>query len=266
MELDKFQERVTWRTHFWFKERYLKEIVEGKGQSELTEIVENFSVRGSQFEDIAIYAEALKNLVARAFNELSEKYPSPLSIPETWEQLKRDGLQIEDEDDGSVFQMVGTYIENTRYRAQKAKSEAAARRLNLPIINTSFRNFDMSSIKPKTSDIVLERHDNAIKETERLSEEIEDLNGEIALLKERIPALEKPTRLIYGFLILAYFSIVGIVYPLIIMTRNPVVAGAPTRNRVLAGFCSGLVLLLGFIWNAVSDLRKAALETFELHE
>jgi len=61
--------------------------------------------------------------------------------------------------------------------------------------------------------------------------------------------------LINGFLILAYFSVIGIVYPLYLMTRNPVVADATARETVLLGFVSGLVALLAFIWSAVSDLK-----------
>ena len=265
-ELEKFQERVQWRTHIWFKEQHLKEIVEGKGKSDLTDMVENFNVRGSEQEEIARYAQDLQKRVARAFKDVSEKYQPPSSIPETWEEMKQDGVQIEDEEEGDLFQMVATYIANTRYKIKKERREEVERMINFPSINLNFPKYEFPSIKPTTPSIVFERHDNAIKETERLSEEIDDLNGEISLLRERIPALEKPTRLIHGFIVLAYFSIAGIVYPLFLMTRNPVVVEASARTRVLAAFGSGLALLLGFIWNAVSELRKASLEIIELND
>jgi hypothetical protein len=50
------------------------------------------------------------------------------------------------------------------------------------------------------------------------------ITGEIELLELRLPALAQQRWLIQGFMILAYFSAVGIVYPLFLMTRNPVVA------------------------------------------
>jgi hypothetical protein len=81
------------------------------------------------------------------------------------------------------------------------------------------------------------------------------ITGEIELLELRLPALAQQRWSIQGFMILAYFSAVGIVYPLFLMSRNPVVATGAQRAMVLLGFASGLLALLAFIWSAVADLK-----------
>ena len=59
--------------------------------------------------------------------------------------------------------------------------------------------------------------------------------------------------MIEGFLALSYFGIVGVIYPLFFMTKNPVVVDALSRDIVFFGFVSGFVALLIFIidllWN-----------------
>jgi hypothetical protein len=50
-----------------------------------------------------------------------------------------------------------------------------------------------------------------------------------------------------GLSILGYFTVVGVVVPTFLMSRGPTDLTPLMGNWVLAGFCSGLVALLGYM-------------------
>lgn len=256
-ELEKFNHAVGTGIQRWFREDNLEDILSKRGDSNYTKMVDEFDATGSDRQEISEYANSLKTIVTRAFKELEQKYPEPAKIPESPHKIRADGIHIDPGHDEEIFERVATHITASRQAIFEEKEERDAENVEpqkLAGPGTS-DPVPVVMVNPPAPTLVTSRHDAAIKQRDRLSEELRIITGEIELLETRLPANSQQRWLIYGLGILAYFSIVGIVYPLYLMTRNPVIATASARTKVLWGFSSGLVALLIFIWSAVADLR-----------
>ena len=256
-ELEKFNHTVATGIQRWFREDNLDDILEKKGDSNYTKMVDDFDVTGGDRQGVSEYANHLKNTVTRAFKELERVYKDSGSIPESPTKIRTDGIQIDPGHDEEIFQRVSAHISATRLLTV-AEDEAKEANISTLENSPSTATTELSALTPTVPPVptlVTSRHDAAIKERDRLKEELAVIIGEIELLESRLPEMAQQHWLIAGFAILAYFSVVGIVYPLYLMTRNPVVATASDRSKVLLGFISGLIALLAFIWSAVADLR-----------
>ena len=267
-ELEKFNHTVATGIQRWFREDNLDEILEKRGDSNYTKMVDDFDVKGSDRQEVSEYANHLKNTVTRAFKELERVYKAPGSIPDSPTKIRTDGIQIDPGHDEEIFQRVSAHISATR-QLILAESEAQEADISNPENSSPIEATDLSALAPTVAPVptlVTSRHDAAIRERDRLKEELGVIIGEIELLELRLPEMAQQRWLIAGFAILAYFSAVGIVYPLYLMTRNPVVAGAGERSKVLLGFISGLIALLAFIWSAVADLRAIEKGVIEREE
>ena len=256
-ELEKFNRTVGTGIQRWFREDNLDDILEKRGDSNYTKMVDDFDVSGSDRQEISEYANQLKNIVTRAFQELERVYKAPADIPESTTKIRSDGIQIDPGHDEEIFQRVAAHISANR-QLLIAENEAQEANNANPQSTAPTEATDLSALTPVVPPVptlVTSRHDAAIKERDRLKEELGVIIGEIELLESRLPEMSQQRWLIAGFGILAYFSAVGIVYPLYLMTRNPVVANASDRSKVLIGFITGLIALLAFIWSAVVDLR-----------
>lgn len=250
-ELEKFKNTVNSGIQKWFREDNLDNILENRGNSNYTKMVDDFDTTGNDRQVIAEYANNLKSVVTRAFKELEEVYKSSPTIPNSSAKMRADGIRIDPGHDEEIFERVAVHSSAIRESGDQLP-EVDPHNDSAPQKGTSS---DQVESPPAIPTIVSSRHDAAIKERDRLNEELGIIVGQIKLLESRLPAMAQQTWLIQGFVILAYFSVIGIVYPLYLMTRNPVVADATARETVLFGFISGLVALLAFIWSAVSDLR-----------
>jgi len=90
----------------------------------------------------------------------------------------------------------------------------------------------------------------------------QDVEHMVKFLDDELSALVKLDEIrpgiiaiIKGFIALSYFGIVGVIYPLFLMTKNPVVVDALSRDIVFFGFVSGFVALLFFIIDLLWNLR-----------
>ncbi len=250
-ELAKFQKTVDKRIQKWFREENLASILEAKGNTNYTKMVNEFKRAGSERQEIAQYANLLKGIVTRAFKDLNEIYKIPAGIPESCVEMRADGIQIESAHDEEIFELVAIQITRERQQNQ-IESEA---NLSMNVTESDIPEADSNENVRPSPNFVYERQDAAIKERDRLNEELGVIDGDINFIELHLPVMAQTKRLFQGFIILAYFSIVGIVYPLYLMTRNPVIASASDRTLVLLGFISGLIALLVFIWKSVEDLR-----------
>jgi hypothetical protein len=250
MEFERFQKIVSTKTHKWFLDDNLLNIVENRGNSNFAKMVEDFNRLGSDPQDIAEYANTLKAVVTRAFKDIAIVRTETGRLPLTREDMRLEGIRIGSEHDEEIYEIVASLLARpTDVESVFAENDPLAESLS-PLQSEAATIADDAS----TPDIALSRHDAAIKERNRLNEELSVIGGEINLLESRIPGKEQQRRIIQGFAVLAYFSLVGIVYPLYLLSRNPLVAHGSTRSLVLFGFISGFIALLIFIWSAVADL------------
>jgi hypothetical protein len=255
-ELGKFQKTVTTSTHKWFREENLASIIENMGNANFTKMVDEFKTIGSERQDIALYANELKSLVTRAYQELNARYKVPQNPPPSIAEMRSDGIRIESTNDEEIFELVAANIFRANLDDRSRPEPTAIKESAVPTLPGE----DVAGLDPSTPKIVYERHDSAIKERDRLKEELGVIDGEIVLLESQLPALGQPKRLFLGLIILTYFSAVGIVYPLYLMSSNPVGVTSAQRSLVLYGFVSGLLILIVFILRAVADLKGHELE------
>ncbi len=97
------------------------------------------------------------------------------------------------------------------------------------------------------------RRDELVASHERGQQQVEDLEGEVRRLRQARDAIVRPQGLGWGLGILGYFAVVGVVVPILLMSRGPKDLTALMGTLVVAGFCSGLVALLGYM--AILALR-----------
>ena len=81
---------------------------------------------------------------------------------------------------------------------------------------------------------------------ERAAQQVEDLEGEVHRLRQARDAVVRPQGFGWGLAILGYFTVVGVVLPLVLLSSGTNLT-KQARYWVFAGFCSGLGTLLGYM-------------------
>ena len=113
----------------------------------------------------------------------------------------------------------------------------------------------------KTPDTVIlrrgARRDELRAQDERASHRLEDLEGEVERLRLARDAIVKPRGLAIGLLILSFFTVVGVVVPLFIMSERPEDLSREMANTVFGLFLTGLVALLGYMGGLAVRLTKS---------
>ena len=101
---------------------------------------------------------------------------------------------------------------------------------------------------------------NETDESKRLKkQEIEHavkfLDDELSALKRMDEIRPGIVAIVKGFGALLYFGPVGMIYPLFLMTKHPVIVNSLGRDIVFFGFVSGFIALLIFIIDLLWNLR-----------
>lgn len=240
--LAEVSETILARTHQWFMDQHLSNFVQARGKVDVAEIAKNFQVRGSEKSSTLQFAYLLAETVERAYHDIAEKQNSSEISPDNSSVPRDTGIVKEDSSKETVYERVAEEI---------AKQQSP---VTLP--SSSDNGGDQEITKP-SAPIVYERHDAEMAKQTDLRANMKFIAGEMSLIELRIPSLIQPRRLIQGFLVLAYFGVVGILYPLYLMTKNPLSTLLITRTSVFFAFLSGFVVLLLYIVSAVMELRES---------
>lgn len=89
---------------------------------------------------------------------------------------------------------------------------------------------------------------DALKAQEgRAQQQLEDLEGEVTRLRQAREAVVRPKGLVLGLLTLSFFTVVGVVIPLYIMSTVPKDLTSTMAGTVFGLFMAGLVALLGYM-------------------
>lgn len=240
--LAEVSETILARTHQWFMDQHLSSFVQAKGKVDIDDIVKNFQIRGSDKSSTLQFALLLASTVERAYRDIEEKRnPSEIS-PNNSSVPRETGIDKEDSSEEIVYERV---------------TEEITKQQNLVGLTAAPDTSGDQEVTKPSAPIVYERHDAEMAKQTDLRANIKFIAGEMALIKYRISSLIQPRRLIQGFLVLAYFGVVGILYPLYLMTKNPLSPLLITRTSVFVAFLSGFVTLLLYIVSAVMELRES---------
>ncbi|MEU5439929.1 hypothetical protein [Streptomyces griseofuscus] len=163
--------------------------------------------------------------------------------PSSWDDLRRSHpeLQIEIED--------AWEIKFWQLTAPPARSH------NLPGLGS--RHLPAMMTRPSLSETLMLqrgiRRDALKAQEERSQQQLEDLVGEVTRLRQAREAIVKPKGLGLGLGILSFFTVVGVVVPLFIMSTAPKDLTSTMGDTVFGLFMAGLVALLGYM--AILALR-----------
>jgi hypothetical protein len=91
------------------------------------------------------------------------------------------------------------------------------------------------------------RRDGLRANVERTRQQVEDIEGEVVRLRRSREAIVRPKGLGWGLLVLAVFTIVGVIIPVWLMSRAPKRLTAHLGEIVFWLFLSGLLALLGYM-------------------
>jgi hypothetical protein len=92
-----------------------------------------------------------------------------------------------------------------------------------------------------------ERRDAMHANIQRTQQQVEDIQGEVTRLERTRGAVVRPKGLGRGLVVLAYFTLVGVIVPLWLMSRAPQHLTARLGEVVFWLFFTGLAALLGYM-------------------
>jgi hypothetical protein len=139
-----------------------------------------------------------------------------------WEEFRRDTPDLPETNWDLAWELVFDQIAEQRPRAsarfsQYLSSPVLARVL-IPRPPT-----DWGAIRAR-------RRDELVASKERAAQQVEDLEGEVHRLRQARDALVRPQGLGWGLAILGYFTVVGVVLPVLLMSSGKDLAQSDTGS------------------------------------
>ncbi len=239
-ELHTIDEDIEVTIHKWFLSRHLETMSIYKGEVDLEEIAENSNFIGSDPDEMAIFAKWVAETVKKAYQDIQNRFPNEFP-PTQAKDLLTAGLMFEREIESRIYEQVAIDLKESR-------------KTPLEKISSSYRANALIGLS-KRSDRIVKLQDERVARRNELSYNLKFLEDEIEFLDLQGHFGNSSKMLGYGFLTLSYFGSAGIIFPLYLMTKNPVLVHAPMRMAVFVGFISGFFALLVFILNAVRNLN-----------
>ncbi|MGC2486350.1 MAG: hypothetical protein WA359_08920 [Acidimicrobiales bacterium] len=81
--------------------------------------------------------------------------------------------------------------------------------------------------------------------------------AEVDLLESELRNVGKPQGVVFGIIALSIFSVIGIVFPLVLMSLRPVPDAFAERLATVIAFVVGLILLMAFIFVELRTIRRS---------
>lgn len=122
---------------------------------------------------------------------------------------------------------------------------------SITYINKVSSNIDKIKSIPK-----LQKYEKLISRKEFLELETKFLEQEKEQLECKINCCEKPKGLVWAVLIFIYFSIVGIIFPMILMTKSAARFTDTCKYTVIGLFISGIVLVFTYLIVSTRHINK----------
>jgi hypothetical protein len=192
-------------------------------------------------EELQPFVEEVRRELARAHEVLEQAVPGYEKLESRyWDAFRRSTPSLPEIDWDLAWEIVFGQIVDER----EAESPSWARLRRNPLEGMVLRDalppIDWRAIGAR-------RRDDLVANHERAEQHVEDVEGEVQRLRQARDAIVQPQGLGWGLSILGYFTVVGVVIPTWLMSRGPTDLGPLMGTLVFAGFCSGLVALLGYM-------------------
>jgi hypothetical protein len=132
---------------------------------------------------------------------------------------------------------------HTELKAQRPASFPAMPEVGLP---GALYSGERSQLYPQAKDVLA-----------ATAEDLRHINADLAAIDHELDVLGRPANLLAGVGVLVGFAIVGICWPLWLMSKEPATLSPALRTGLFAGFCVGLGSVVAYISLSVLALRRS---------
>lgn len=198
--------------------------------------------RGSSVEEMLPFGIALHERVKKAYETISPLLKDAYSDSSLdLDDLKKRGLKVTEEDE-SIY-------EDVFYKLKSKLPEQPTTNFMGILTKAPYLNMGaVGAIRPAWShDIDARRLDESIREEQDLKEQLVATESEISRLTYDLAKLGKPDGVMPAVFILSSLSLLGIVFPVIVMAFSPTKLTAGLAAVLIGSFVVGLVSVLGYI-------------------
>jgi hypothetical protein len=222
----------------WFVEAHLNNLVDNRGGADPESLLDTIAV-GSSIDEMRPVVEHLVATIRTAFGAIEATYGGTSIPPITAPELRQDDLSIPVEDEG-IYESVARSVSERRSPRRSWE------------VSLSASMISATSVRPA---VVFQRQDARVARETDLRSELRFIDTEIDLTSERLTGFTKPKGITGAVLALAYLSLTGIVFPIVLMAVRPVPDNVVFRVVIVVLFVSGLVVLLGYFVVHARSLR-----------
>lgn len=99
-----------------------------------------------------------------------------------------------------------------------------------------------------------QRQDERIRREGELALQIRILQGELSAIEDERRALSQSNGISGGLGALTFFALLGIAYPMALMSRRPVPDSPAARWSMVGAFVFGFAVFIGYLWRRVKTL------------
>jgi hypothetical protein len=196
-------------------------------------------------DDLAEIAQLVTNEFAKAYQALQALRVGDEDAPGTdWPDFKRLWSDAPEISWDEVWEIAyNKLVESAESRQVPPRSLVDPLEYQRPYMVASLTGTEQAQY----SVLRIQRRDDLIASTERAEQRAEDVEAEVAQLRSARDAIIRPKGLAGGLAVLSFFTLVGVIVPLWLMSRSPKQLTARLGEVVFYLFLGGLVLLLGYM-------------------
>ena len=219
-----------------FYEFVIDDLVGAEGQkSDLDGLTEENIPRGSTFEEMRGYADELNERVILAFKSVANKLRPGDDRRVSLEDLQARGLALAERDE-ELYEMVIAHL------AEK-----------MPQKRGPFGSIDIPFVGFPTPgwrhEIDARRLDESVRDELELKGQITASRKEVQRLEDELRVLGKPVGVVSAIWVLGLLSVLGIVFPVIVLAAQPKTLSLLMKSLLVGSFVVGLVGVLCYaLW------------------
>ena len=233
-----------------FYDAVLEKLIEAEGkEADLDALTEEHFGRGSSFEELRPYAEELNTIVTEVCKDVEAKIEPGDDRSLTLEDLQARGLNV-DKGLTDLYEQVVMHYADKLPRSYYLSSSL----LSIPYMPPGW-----------VHEVDARRLDESIKAEHELRGQLMATENEIQRLKDELYRIGNPVGVVSAIWTLALLSLLGIVFPVVVMATEPRILSPFMKWLLVSSFIIGLIALLSYnVWyhsrlngkDAVEGLRK----------
>jgi hypothetical protein len=227
-----------WDVRYFFDDKVIEAIGDGERDvSALSELGGYTSLTDEQLAEVVQTIATEFDTAQRVLEGLLPNIEGD-TFPE-WDELKRSKRE-------QLPDMEWEHVWEVTYDKLTTPPQPPWNPVSLAGLNISPTSF-LPPTAPEFGVLSAQRRDTMRANLERAEQRVEDIESEVAHLTRAREAIVRPKGLGWGLVVLAYFTLSGVIFPIWLMSRAPRRLTAGLGEIALWVFLSGLLALLGYM-------------------